>query len=570
MSQSRQDSTNPLAWLEAWQQMLDQKVDMPGSSAPSSRILSGGHAMAPEKLLEIQQEFAQEWAELWRGASAGELEPLSDQRFAGEAWGASPGHAFMAHAYLLSARTMLKMADSIEAPEHVLNRLRFATMQWVEAMSPSNFLAFNPDAQRRLLESGGESLQQGIANLMSDLQKGRISHTDESSFEIGRNLATTEGSVVFENRLFQLIQYKPLGPRTYARPLLVVPPCINKFYILDLQPHNSFVRFALEQGMQVFMVSWRNPLSADADGVQHADWDAYLQEGVLEAIDAVSSISRQPQINALGFCVGGTLLSSALAVAKARGQDPVASLTLLTTLLDFADTGVLDVFIDEAQVLLREQQFAAGGVLAARELATTFAFLRPNDLVWNYVVNNYLKGQAPSAFDLLYWNADSTNLPGPFYAWYLRNTYLENNLRVPGKVRACGVGLDLSTLDMPAYVYGSREDHIVPWTSAYASTALLRGQMRFVLGASGHIAGVINPASRNRRSYWVREDDKLPADAAAWMGGAREVAGSWWNDWATWIKEHGGRQGKAPGALGSADHPVIEPAPGKYVRARAA
>ena len=543
-------------------------VPPPSAEAPS-HILSGGQAMAPEKLLEIQQEFTREWAGLWQAASQGTLEAPSDQRFAGEAWSASPAHVFLAHAYLLSARTLLKMADSIEAPEHMLNRLRFATMQWVDAMAPSNFLALNPEAQRRLIESGGESLQQGVANLLSDLRKGRISHTDETSFEVGRNLATTEGAVVFENRLFQLIQYRPAGPRVYARPLLIVPPCINKFYILDLQPHNSFVRFALEQGLQVFMVSWRNPLAADDDGIQHADWDAYLEEGVLEAISVASAISRQKQINALGFCVGGTLLASALAVAKARGEDPVASLTLLTTLLDFTDTGVLDVFIDEAQVLLREQQFAAGGVLAARELATTFAFLRPNDLVWNYVVNNYLKGQAPSAFDLLYWNADSTNLPGPFYAWYLRNTYQENNLRVSGKVRACGVALDFSSLDMPAYVYGSREDHIVPWASAYASTTLLRGPMRFVLGASGHIAGVINPAARNRRSYWVREDDHLPADAAAWAGAAQEVPGSWWNDWARWIKSHGGRLAKAKDTLGSPDHPAIEPAPGRYVKVRA-
>ncbi|MDX3905302.1 MAG: class I poly(R)-hydroxyalkanoic acid synthase [Pigmentiphaga sp.] len=531
-------------------------------------ILSSGQA--PEKLLEIQREFTREWTELWQAAARGELASPADQRFSGDDWRTSPVHAFLAHAYLLSARTLLKMADSIEAPEPVLNRLRFATMQWLDAMAPSNFLAFNPEAQRRLLESGGESLQQGLANLLADLQKGRISQTDESSFEVGRNLATTEGAVVFENRLFQLIQYKPLATRTYARPLLMVPPCINKYYILDLQPQNSFVRFALEQGLQVFMVSWRNPLPADQDGVQHADWDDYLEEGVLEAIKAVSAISRQDRINALGFCVGGTLLASALAVAKGRGQDPVASLTLLTTLLDFTDTGVLDVFVDEAQVMLREQQFAGGGVLAARELAATFAFLRPNDLVWNYVVNNYLKGQSPPAFDLLYWNADGTNLPGPFYAWYLRHTYLENNLRAPGKLRVCGVPLDFGRLDMPAYVYGSREDHIVPWSSAYASTTLLRGPMRFVLGASGHIAGVINPAARNRRSYWARDDDdRLPASAADWLDTARECPGSWWNDWAQWIQTYGGRQVKARTALGSAAFPVIEPAPGRYVRVRA-
>lgn len=570
MSQSRQDSTNPLAWLETWQQALGVATPEPPASAQTAAPhLPGGQFLRSEALLAIQQDFTRQWTELWQAAAQGRLAPPADQRFSGDAWSASPAHLFMAHAYLLSARTLQRMADSVEAPVPMLNRLRFATMQWVEAMAPSNFLALNPDAQRRLVESGGESLQHGLANLLADLGKGRISHTDEASFEVGRNLATTEGAVVHETPIFQLIQYKPACDRVHARPLLIVPPCINKFYILDLQPDNSFVRFALEQGLQVFMMSWRNPLPTDDDGILLAGWDTYLEQGVLEAIRAVQAVAGRGQVNALGFCVGGTLLASALAVAKARGEDPVASLTLLATLLDFSDTGVLDVFIDEAHVRLREQQFARGGVLAARELATTFAFLRPNDLVWNYVVNNYLKGQAPSAFDILYWNADSTNLPGPFYAWYLRNAYLENNLSAPGKLSTCGVKLDLGRLDMPAYIFGSREDHIVPWTSAYASTRLLPGASRFVLGASGHIAGVINPASRNRRSYWVREDGLLPGDPREWIESAREAPGSWWNDWATWIREQSGPLVKAKKALGGKRHPVLEAAPGRYVKVRA-
>ncbi|GAA4337878.1 class I poly(R)-hydroxyalkanoic acid synthase [Pigmentiphaga soli] len=561
---------NPLAWAQAWQRALGPAAQAvpPSFALPPGAAPAAFPAAAPpaEELVRIQQDFAHDWAGLCNAASRGELAPIDDPRFAGEAWRASP-HNFIAHAYLLSARTLRRMADSVDAPESLRARLNFALMQWIEAMAPSNFLAFNPDAQRRFVESGGESLQHGIANLLGDLRKGRISHTDESSFGVGENLAVTEGSVVFENPLFQLIQYAPRTPKVHARPLLIVPPCINKFYILDLQPHNSLVRFALEQGVQVFLMSWRNPLPGEPDGLDHAGWDDYVEEGVIRAIDVTREISGQRQVNALGFCVGGTLLATALAVLKARRQNRVASLTLLTALLDFSDTGVLEVFIDAAQVQLREQQFARGGLLAARELAGTFAFLRPNDLVWNYVVNNYLKGEAPSPFDLLYWNADSTNLPGPLYAWYLRHTYLENSLRVPGRLTVCGVPLDLTRLDLPAYVYGSREDHIVPWTSAYASTGILRGPTRFVLGASGHIAGVINPASRNKRSYWVND---APADGAqAWLAGAQEKPGSWWTDWSQWLRARSGALAAAPKGPGSARHPPIEPAPGRYVRARA-
>jgi polyhydroxyalkanoate synthase len=529
-------------------------------------------AMAPPsgKLLEIQKDFAQKWSELCDAASHGRLQPVADQRFADQSWAENPAYSFIAHAYLLSSRTLLQMADSIDADEPMRNRIRFGMMQWVEAMAPSNFLALNPEAQKRLINSRGESLQAGLSNLLGDLQKGRISQTDESSFEVGVNIATTQGSVVFENPLFQLIQYAPLTAKTHARPLVVVPPCINKFYILDLQQHNSFVRFTLEQGVPVFLVSWRNPLSSDADGIQQAGWDDYIDQGVVKALDVARAISGQKQVNVLGFCVGGTMVAAALSLLKARRQNWVASLTLLTAMLDFSDTGVLDVFINEEHARLREQQLGKGGLLAARELASTFAFLRPNDLVWNYVVNNYLKGEAPSPFDLLYWNADSTNLPGPFYAWYLRNTYLENNLKVPGKTQACGVPIDLTSIDVPAYVYGSREDHIVPWASAYASTGILRGPTRFVLGASGHIAGVINPASRNRRNFWVGDDDaSLPSSAQQWLDAAREVPGSWWNDWARWLRSHSGAQVKARAALGSENYPPIEAAPGRYVRARA-
>lgn len=526
--------------------------------------------MAPQALADIQAEFSQEWLRICDLAQRGELGAPADRRFSSPVWLADGQRLLMAHAYLLSARTLNRMVEAAQVSEPVRSRLRFSVMQWVDALSPANFLAFNPDAQQAIIDSGGKALTAGLANLMADLKKGRITQTDESHFEIGRNVATTAGEVVYENRLMQLIQYAPLTARVHARPLVVVPPNINKYYILDLQPENSFVRHAVQAGHTVFIVSWRNPLEGDPDDVARATWSDYLDEAVLPALSVASEITGQKQVNALGFCVGGTMLASALALAEARGHKPVASLTLLTSLLDFHDTGVLKVFVDEAHALLREQQMGQGGLMPARDLATTFSFLRPNELVWNYVVSNYLKGQTPPAFDLLFWNADSTNLPGPFFTWYFRNTYLENNLKVPGGTQAGGVGLDLTRLTMPTYIYGSREDHIVPWQAAYASTQVLRGPARFVLGASGHIAGVINPPAKQRRSYWCCDElQPLPGDPQAWLAEADEHPGSWWPDWLDWLAPHAGRRVAAPRAAGSKAYPPIEPAPGRYVKVRA-
>ncbi len=529
--------------------------------------------VAPDRLAQIQADFTREWLRVASEAQQGLLEAPGDRRFRGAAWSSSPGCLLAAHAYLLSSQTMQQLVEAAQVTEPVRNRLRFAVMQWVDAISPSNFLATNPDAQHALLESNGQSLRQGIHNLFEDLQKGRISQTDESGFKLGENIATTEGTVIFENRLMQLIQYTPQTPQVYKKPLLVVPPCINKFYILDLQPENSFVRYAVEQGFSVFLVSWRNPLASDTDGIDSATWADYLDEGVLQALDVTRAISGQDQVNALGFCVGGTLLASALALARAKGQDPVSALTLLTTMLDFHDTGILDVFVDELHVQTRERQFGHAGLMSARELGSTFSFLRPNELVWNYVVGNYLKGEAPPAFDLLFWNADGTNLPGPFFAWYFRNAYLENNIKLPGHVKIDGHALDLSSLTMPAYIYGSRDDHIVPWHSAYASTNILRGPMRFVLGASGHIAGVINPPAKDRRNYWVHDANyqhtEIPGDPEAWFSQATSHPGSWWQDWSAWLAPQSGPRGKPRAKAGNARYKPIEPAPGRYVKVRA-
>jgi polyhydroxyalkanoate synthase len=339
-----------------------------------------------------------------------------------------------------------------------------------------------------------------------------------------------------------------------------VPPCINKYYILDLQQENSFVRYAVERGHTVFMVSWRNMPPA----MGRATWDDYLEQGVVRALEVALEVCGAGKLNALGFCVGGTLLGAALAVLRAKGDERVASLTLLATMLDFSDTGELSVFVDEPYVRQREQDFADGGVLHGRELALTFASLRANDLIWHYVVNNYLKGRTPEPFDLLYWNGDSTNLPGAMYTYYVRHTYLDNSLRVPGKLTMCGVPVDLGRIDVPAYVLATREDHIVPWRTAFASTHLLGGRIEFVLSASGHIAGVINPASKNRRNFWLNA--KLEQDPDRWLAAATAQPGSWWKHWGDWLAAFGGREVPARSQLGNTQHREIEPAPGRYVK----
>jgi len=518
----------------------------------------------PAKLLEIQNTYLKDVAGLWnQGLDA---KPQGDRRFASEAWASNPVAAFSAAAYLLNARTLMALAEAVEGDAKTKARVRFAVQQWIDASAPSNFLAFNAEAQKKAIETQGESIAKGVANLLHDIKQGHVSMTDESVFEVGKNVATTEGAVVYENELFQLIEYKPLTAKVYERPFLLVPPCINKFYILDLQPSNSLIRYCVEQGHRTFVVSWRNP----DESLAQATWDDYIEDAVIQAIGVTQDITGAETINALGFCVGGTMLSNALAVLAARGETPVNSATFLTTLIDFSDTGILDVFIDEAFVKMREMQFAQGGLMPGRDLATTFSFLRPNDLVWNYVVGNYLKGESPPPFDLLYWNSDATNLPGPYYAWYLRNMYLENNIVQPGKTTVCGEKIDFRKVKLPVYIYGSREDHIVPIGGAYASTQVFPGKKRFVMGASGHIAGVINPPAAGKRSHWIGPEGKFPANVNEWIESATEHKGSWWTDWAAWLKPLAGKQIAAPKTYGKGKtYAAIEPAPGRYVKAKA-
>jgi polyhydroxyalkanoate synthase len=383
--------------------------------------------------------------------------------------------------------------------------------------------------------------------------------SDESAFEVGRNLAVTPGSVVFRNELCEVLQYAPATERVHRRPLVIVPPCINKYYVLDLQPENSFARWAVGEGHTVFMISWRN-IPAQ---LGRTTWDDYLEQGVRPALGVAREVSGE-NVNALGFCVGGTMLASALAVAAARGEPPVASLTLLTTMLDFEDPGEIGVYVTREALAAREPALRSGQRVQGSELGGAFASLRANDLIWNYVVHNYLKGETPPAFDLLHWNGDSANLPGPMYVDYIRNMYLDNNLCKRGALTMAGQKIDLGRLEMPAYIYASREDHIVPWKSAYRSTHLVGGDVTFVLGASGHIAGVVNPPEKKRRNYWT--NPRLPRDPEEWLANAQTHPGSWWPHWGAWLGPHAGPRRAAPHDLGSAGHPPLEPAPGRYVR----
>ena len=561
LAQQFQDSLS-----QGMQKAMDSVPSVLMQGVPAVKDPFAGLQLDPAKLLEIQQSYLQQAGDLWNSgisAESAQLKPVADRRFAGEAWNSNPVSHFCAASYMINAQALMGLAEAVEGDEKTRARVRFAVEQWLAASAPSNFLALNAEAQKKALDTQGQSIAQGLQNLMHDMQQGHVSMTDESVFEVGKNVATTEGAVVFENEFFQLLEYKPLTAKVHAKPFLLVPPCINKFYILDLQPDNSLIRYAVAQGHRTFVVSWRNP----DESMQDKTWDDYIEHAAIKAIAVTQEITGAKNINALGFCVGGTILSTALAVLAARGEKPVASLTLLTSLLDFSDTGILDIFIDETAVKFREMQMGSGGLLKGQDLASTFSFLRPNDLVWNYVVGNYLKGETPPPFDLLYWNSDSTNLPGPFYAWYLRNTYFENSLVKRGKLTVCGEKIDLSKLDMPAYIYGSREDHIVPIGGAYASTQVLKGPRRFVMGASGHIAGVINPPAKKKRSHWI--GDKLPVSHQAWLADATEHAGSWWPDWAAWLKRHAGPQIAAPKSYGSRKYKALEPAPGRYVKAKA-
>ncbi|MGB0664296.1 MAG: PHA/PHB synthase family protein [Pontibacterium sp.] len=505
---------------------------------------------------------------LWKNLLTGSTDAVAapargDRRFQADEWSQNPVFDYIKQSYLLTSNLLQDMASNANLSDAQQKKLEFYTQQYTDALSPTNFAITNPEVLQQAMETNGESLVNGLKNLLGDIDKGRISMTDESAFELGRNIALTEGSVVFENEMFQLIHYKPLEEQVNERPTLIVPPCINKFYILDLQEHNSFVKYCVEQGQNTFLISWLNPTPEQG----HIGWDDYVESGVLKAISVVQEITEVPKVNTVAWCIGGTLLATSLAVLAARKEAPVSSATFLTTLTDFTDPGDLCVFIDEQQVKQLESKVTKDGVLHGRELATSFNMLRSNDLIWSYVVNNYLKGQTPPPFDILYWNSDSTNLPAEMYTYYLNNMYLENNLAKPNALTICGESIDLGKIKVPCYFLSTAEDHIAPWKGTFVGTDLIGSQtIEFVLGASGHVAGVINPASRNRRNYWT--GGELGKDADHWFETAEKQEGSWWPHWAEWVKKRAGKKVDAPKALGNDTYTEIEPAPGRYVKAR--
>ena len=558
--------------MRAGQDVVKQLDDALAEAAGvrSEESTSSGRLFSPFGLIvDLQRDYLKQVWRLWNEMflqtySGGKHSDIAlakgDRRFKDASWREQPYYDLLRQTYLLGSRHLHEFVNMAQVDDRTKLQLRFYARQFIDAVSPSNFPATNPEVIRKAIETRSASLTDGMRNLIDDLQKGRITRADESAYEVGRNLAATPGTVVFENELIQLIQYAPQTSEVEGTPLLFVPPCINKYYLLDLGKGNSLVEYAVAQGHQVFLISWRSA----APETQHFTWDDYLEMGPLKAIEVVLDITGAERTNALGFCIGGTILSCAAAVLAARRQDRLATVTLLTTMLDFSDTGEIGLLIDAGSVALREATIGKSGIMPGKELAFTFSTLRANDFIWRYVVDSYLKGATPDAFDLLYWDSDSVSLPGPMYCWYIRNTYLENNIKDPGKTTQCGVPVDLSKITVPFYLLASRADHIVPWKTAFRSTDLIGGGARFVLAASGHVAGVINPPARNKRSHWLNGD--LESDPQGWFDGAEEKPGSWWPDWGAWMRRHSNGTIPAPVQQGNARFGPIEPAPGRYVK----
>ena len=532
----------------------------------------------PAQLMQAQIGFWQDYLTLWSNtarrmmgatdATAAVIEePKGDRRFKDGAWRENEVFDFIRQSYLLSSRYFTSVVNSAEGLDpKTAQKVDFYTRQFVDAMSPANFVMTNPEVLRRTAETGGANLLKGLTNLLSDLERGkgklRIRMTDDSKFKVGENIAVTPGKVVFQNDLMQLIQYTPATPEVLKRPLVIFPPWINKFYILDLRPKNSFIRWAVEQGHTVFVASWVNP----DERLAEKGFDDYMKEGVLAALDAIERATGEREVNAIGYCLGGTLLATTLAHMAVKKDTRIKSATYFVTMTDFEEAGELGVFIDEEQLKGLEERMEKRGFLNGREMATTFNMLRANDLIWSFVVNNYLLGQEPFPFDLLYWNDDSTRMPAKMHSFYLRRMYQANDLCKPGAITLLGTPIDLRKIKVPSYLISTREDHIAPWKSTYRGTQLYKGPVRFVLAASGHIAGVVNPPEGGKYSHWTNE--ALPPTADEWFAGATELAGSWWPDWHRWITAHDRTmvEARSPGEGGL---PVIEDAPGSYVRVMA-
>jgi polyhydroxyalkanoate synthase len=529
----------------------------------------------PATLMQAQIGFWQDYLTLWQntarrmmGMEAAPVidAPAGDRRFKDEAWRENEVFDFIKQSYLLSARYVQDVVKHVDGLDpKTAQKVDFYSRQFVDAMSPSNFLFTNPEVLRKTVESGGENLLKGLNNLLTDLERGkgqlRIKMTDMEAFKFGENIAITPGKVVYQNDLMQLIQYEPTTDKVLKRPLLIGPPWINKFYILDLRPRNSFVRWAVSQGHTVFVISWVNP----DEHLAKKSFDDYMTEGYLAALDAIEQATGEREVNAIGYCLGGTLLASTLAWMAARGDDRIKSATFFVTMMDFHEAGELGVFIDEEQLKSLEDKMNQRGYLEGSEMATTFNMLRANDLIWSFVVNNYLLGNEPFPFDLLYWNSDSTRMPAAMHSFYLRKMYQENLLAKPGGITLDGEKIDLGRIKTPSYFLSTREDHIAPWKSTYRGTQLLGGEKRFVLAASGHIAGVVNPPDSGKYNHWINTD--LPPDAETWFQGATEMSGSWWPDWQRWITALDKTQVKAR-KPGDGKLKPIEDAPGSYVAVR--
>jgi polyhydroxyalkanoate synthase subunit PhaC len=527
----------------------------------------------PAKLMHAQLGFWQDYMSLWQNTARRVMgmdsTPIiqadpKDRRFRDDAWNDNEIFDFIKQSYLLSARyvqDMVKQADGLDP--RTAQKVDFYARQFIDAMSPSNFLLTNPEVLRKTAETGGENLIKGLNNLLTDLERGkgqlRIKMTDMEAFRVGENIAVTPGKVIYQNDLMQLIQYTPTTEKVLKRPLLIIPPWINKYYILDLRPRNSFIRWAVARGHTVFVVSWVNPNERLAE----KGFDDYMREGILDALDAIEAATGEKDCNVIGYCLGGTLLGATLAWMAAHGDDRIKSATFFVTLLDFRESGELNVFIDEEQLKMLEEKMHRRGFLEGSEMATTFNMLRANDLIWSFVVNNYLLGNDPFPFDLLYWNADSTRMPARMHSFYLRNMYQENLLAQPNRISLAGTPIDLGYVRIPAYFLSTREDHIAPWKSTYRGVHLLKGENRFVLAASGHIAGVVNPPEGGKYSHWINTE--LPEDPEEWFRGATEIAGSWWPDWQRWITALDKRQVKAR-VPGDGKLAPIEDAPGGYVK----
>ena len=551
------------------------------SSAGSTNGVFGGFKNVDmNKLMSTQMDFMNKQMSLWQSASQALMSqqlgaidsvvetPRGDKRFQDEEWNSNPVYNYIKQAYLLNSEMLNSTLDCLDFEDaKAEERAKYFTRQYVSSVSPSNYVLTNPEVCREILQSNGESLVKGMQNFLADLEQSpiealKITQTDSDNFVLGENLACTEGEVVFENDLLQLIHYYPKTKTVYPEPLLICPPFINKFYILDLDQKKSMVRWLLEKGHAVFMISWVNPDSSMA----HKGFADYVQEGLLAAIDSVCAITGKDKINVCGWCIGGTLLATTAAYMKAIGDDRINRLSFLTTLLEFTEQGEIGNYLTPEMLPLLEAEVDRKGVFDGRVMAATFSMLRENSLFWSYFVNNYLKGKDPMPFDILHWNSDSTNLPAQCYKDYIRATYFGNKLCEPGGIDIAGVPIDLSAIEVPSYLVATVADHIVLWQGAYRSAQQLGGDKRFILAGSGHIAGVINPAEGGKYPHWSNSD--MPEQAEQWLETAEEAAGSWWPDWHEWLKQGSGKRVAAwqPGSEES--YPAIEPAPGRYVKVR--